>query len=77
MSTASIFYPRTTLREGVIVGYSFENQTFLIVDIVSSSVEETQAKLGQPKFSKFESVAEIMVLGVLTREAKHEHFKKS
>lgn len=49
----------------------------MIVDIVSSSVEETQAKLGQPKFSKFESVAEIMVLGVLTREAKHEHFKKS
>jgi len=77
MSTASIFYPRTTLREGVIVGYSFENQTFVIVDIVSSGVEETQAKLGQPKFSKFESVAKIMVIGALTRGAKHEDFKKS
>jgi hypothetical protein len=41
MKIATIFYPRTTLREGVVVGYSFENQTFLIVDIVRQGIEET------------------------------------
>ena len=41
MNIATVFYPRTTLREGVVVGYSFENQTFVIVDIVSEGVAET------------------------------------